>query len=135
MKIRILTAIALLVSAGTHLRLWLEGYRDIAVIGPAFLLNAVAGVLIAILMLAWRHWVPALLAAGFGASTLGAFLISATVGLFGFREVWTGAAVLTAAVAEVVAVLGGSWALVREYRRRSGARTQDRPAAGGVHLP
>ena len=134
MKIRILTALALLVSAGTHLRLWLEGYRDLAVIGPAFLLNAVAGVLIAILVLGWRHWIPAVLAVGFGASTLGAFLTSATVGLFGFHEVWTGAAVLTAAVAEVVAVLGGSGLLVGEYRRRSAARAQDRPAAGGMPL-
>ena len=50
------------------------------------MLNAVAAVVIAALLLWWRHWVPLLLAIGFGASTLGAFVISATVGLFGVHE-------------------------------------------------
>ena len=53
--------------------------------------NAVAGLVIAVLLLIWRHWVPGFLAAGFGASTLGAFILSATVGLFGVQEQqWTG---------------------------------------------
>lgn len=49
MKLRMLTAVAVLASAAVHLRLWFEGYRDIGVIGPQFLVNAVAGVLIAVL--------------------------------------------------------------------------------------
>jgi hypothetical protein len=67
------------------------------------------------LLLWWRHWVPLLLAIGFGASTLGAFVISATVGLFGVHELWTGGAVLTAATSEVVAVVACVVALVHEY--------------------
>ena len=80
MGTRIVTAVAALVSAYVHLKLWLDGMRDVDVVGPAFLLNAVAGLVIAVLLLAWRHWVPGFLAAGFGASTLGAFILSTTVG-------------------------------------------------------
>lgn len=134
MKVRVLTAVAVLVSAGVHLRLWLEGFRDIHVIGPAFLFNAVAGAVIAGLLVTWRHWLPSLLAVGFGASTLGAFVISATVGLFGVHEIWTGAAQITAAVSEVVAILGGAAVLLGEYRNRANAKLQQDPAVGGVHF-
>ena len=107
MGTRIVTAVAALVSAYVHLKLWLDGMRDIDVIGPAFLFNAVAGLVIAVLLLTWRHWVPGFLAAGFGASTLGAFILSATVGLFDVHEQWTGGYQLTAAAAEVVCIIGG----------------------------
>lgn len=114
MLIRVLVAAGVVVSALVHLKLWFDGFRDIEVIGPSFLLNAVAGVAITILVLLWRHWFPLILAVGFGATTLLAFVISATVGLFGVHEVWTGGAVLTAAASEVVAVLAGLVALLRE---------------------
>lgn len=114
MRMRILTAAGVLVSAGVHLKLWFDGFRDFHVIGPAFMVNAVAGLVIAVLLLLWRHWIPLLLAIGFGASTLGAFVISATVGLFGSHEVWTGTWVLTAAISEVVAILAGAMALRQE---------------------
>ena len=120
MWVRIVTAVAALVSAAVHLILWgFEGYRDIEVIGPAFLLNAVAGTVIAVLLLVWRHWVPAFLVTGFGASTLGAFVISATVGLFGVNESWSGGWVLTAAASEVVCIVGGLVLLREAWMARS----------------
>ncbi|MFC7491051.1 MULTISPECIES: hypothetical protein [unclassified Knoellia] len=119
MTVRIVTALGALVSAVVHLVLWFDGYRDIDKIGPAFLLNAVAGTVIAVLLMTWQHWIPAFLALGFGGSTLGAFVISTTVGLFGVKEQWRGGWVLTAAVSEVVCILGGlvllrSWLANRE---------------------
>lgn len=108
MRIRFVTALAALVSAAVHFILFaFQGYGDLNVIGPAFLLNAVAGVVIAILLVRWGHWIPAFLVTGFGLSTLGAFIISATVGLFGVHERWTGGYVLTAAIAEIVCIVGG----------------------------
>ena len=98
MSIRILAAAAVLVSAAVHLKMWFDGVRDQDVIGPAFMLNAVAGVVIAGLLLLWQHWIPAFLTLGFGASTLGAFIIAATVGLFGVHTTWEGVQVWTAAV-------------------------------------
>ena len=89
-----LAAAGVLVSAAVHLRLWFDGFRDQHMVGPAFMLNAIAGAVIGVLLLTWRHWVPPFLAVGFGASTLGAFVISTTVGLYGVHEVWTGGYVL-----------------------------------------
>ena len=133
MLIRLVTAAAVLVSAGVHLKLWFDGVRDQSV-GPAFMLNAVGGLVIAVLLLTWRHWVPALLAVGFGIATLGAFTIAATVGLMGIHEHWTGGYVWTAAIVEVVAILAGALLLARTNPLRSGGQLQDGLAVRGSHL-
>jgi hypothetical protein len=133
MRTRFLAAAAVLVTAAVHLRLWADGVRHQSV-GPAFLLNAASGVLIAVLLLTWRHWVPPLLAMGLGASTLGAFVLSATVGLFGVHESWSGGYVWTAAIAEVVALLAGAVLLARENPLRSGRQLEHRVTVGRPHL-
>jgi hypothetical protein len=120
MGTRVLAALAVLVSAGVHLYLWDDGYKDLDKIGPAFLLNAAGGVVIAVLLLAWSHWIPAFLALGFGVSTLGAFIISTTVGLFGLQESWAGWYVWTAAGSEVAAILLGGLLLLRNNPLRQG---------------
>jgi hypothetical protein len=125
MRMRILTALAVLVSAYVHLKLWFDGFRDIDKIGPAFMLNAVGGVVIAILLIGWRHWIPPLLAVGFGISTLGGFIISATWGLFGLNEQWVGWAVWTAAGAEVIAIVAGAVVLLQERSARAGEQARD----------
>ena len=110
-----IVAAAVLVSGAVHLELWADGFRDISVIGPLFLLNAVAAIVIAGAVLRWRSWPPLLVAVGFGASTLAAFVTSATVGLFGVHEVWNGGGyVFTANISELVALVAGSWALYAE---------------------
>ena len=105
---RWLTALAVLVSAVVHLYLWNEGMSSVDVIGPAFLVNGVGGIVIAVAVLVWRHWLPLLAAAGFGAATLGAYVMSRTVGLAGVREtIWTTEAVVSAVV-EVLAIMRGA---------------------------
>jgi hypothetical protein len=103
-------------------------------VGPMFLMNVVAGVVIAVLLLRWDHWVPAFLTLGFGAATLGAFVIASTVGLLGVHEHWTGVYVWTAAIAEAVAIVAGAVLLSRANPLRSGAQLQHRVAARGSHL-
>lgn len=127
MLLRLITATAVVVSGAVHLLLWQDGYRDIDVIGPLFLLNAVAGAAIGVVVLGWWHWLPLLAAVGFGASTLGAFALSTTVGLFGISEQWSGTDVLTAAVSEAVAVVAGLAALVAENRARISPPARARP--------
>jgi hypothetical protein len=134
MRMRLLAAAAVLVSVAVHLYLWFEGYREVDVIGPAFLLNVVAGAGIAVLLVGWRHWVPPLLAVGFGLSTLGAFIVSAAVGLFGLEESWTGWAVWTAAASEVVAAGSGALLLLRGNRLGSGRQPEHHAAVRGPHL-
>lgn len=105
--VRALVTASVLLSADIHLVLYADGYAEIPVIGPLFLVNVVAGLLIGVFLLIGRHWFWAFTAAGFGAATFAAYLISATVGLFGVQEqIWDAQSVL-AAVAEIIAVIGG----------------------------
>jgi hypothetical protein len=120
MTVRLVAVAAVLVSAYVHLYEWLNGgvsgYRHVHVIGPLFMINVVAGVVIAALLLFWRHWLPPFLAAGFGASTLGGFAIAVQWGLFGDHEKWQGPYIWTAAVSEAVAIVAGLYLLSVELR-------------------
>ncbi|WP_346619357.1 hypothetical protein [Blastococcus montanus] len=87
--LRVTGAVLLAAMGWLHLDLWGDGYRTIDVIGPAFLLNGIAGLGLAVLLLAaprrlltWAAALGALVAAG----TLAALLLATTVGLFGFVE-------------------------------------------------
>lgn len=120
MQLRIVAAVAALVSAGFHLWLWFDGVKDQGTVGALFVVNVVAGVVIAGLLVRWRSWVPAFLVAGFGASTLGAFLISTTVGLFGIKAGWSWYA-WAAAASEVVCVVAGLAILLAERPAWTGA--------------
>jgi hypothetical protein len=120
MKMRMLVAAGVLVSAAVHLYLWFDVFRQTGVVGPAFMLNVVGGTMIAVLLVMWRHWIPLVLAVGFGVSTLGAFFIAATVGLFGVHEHWTGWEVWTAAASEVIAIVAAGTLLLQEKPLGSG---------------
>jgi hypothetical protein len=111
-----------------HLELWFGGVRDQNMVGPAFLMNAAGGLVIAVLLVTWRHWAPLLLAVGFGVATLGAFVVAATVGLFGVHEHWVGVPVWTCAVAEVLAIVTG---IAGGWREGYLARLQVRSHAVG----
>ena len=115
---RAAAALGVLVSAGVHLWLWFRGYDSISVIGPLFLLNAVGGLVIAVAVLVWRHWLPLLGAIGFGASTLIAFTLAATVGLFSVHETWTGTDQVLGWLSELLALVAGTVALWRECSAR-----------------
>jgi hypothetical protein len=129
-----LAAAAVAVSAAVHLILWFDGVRHQHVVGPAFLLNAVGGAVIAALLLTRRHWLPPLLAVGFGISTLGAFVVSVTVGLFGVDEHWAGHWVWTATTAEVVAILAGAAAFLAATSHGPAQRVGDAAELRVPHL-
>ena len=118
MVLRVLVAICVAVSAVVHLYLWQDGMKAVDVVGPAFLLNGVGGIVIAVLVLVWRHWLPLLGAVGFGVATLTAFLVSTTsAGFFGVHEQWVGVPVWLSAISEVGAIVLGVAAIVVERRR------------------
>jgi predicted lipoprotein with Yx(FWY)xxD motif len=95
-------AVLLAVSAGIHLDLYLTGYRSIPTIGWLFLLQVIAGFILAAAVLVTRSRLAAAAAAGFALATLGGYLLSVWIGLFGFKEVRT-AAGITAGLIEVAA--------------------------------
>jgi hypothetical protein len=113
-----LAAVALLAVIGyIHLHLWQQGYRLIPTNGPLFLLDAVTAFVLAVALLAWPRPLVGLLAAGFTASTLGALVISMSVGLFGLHESITGPFVVTSLVIESINVLLLlSWSLLTAAR-------------------
>jgi hypothetical protein len=87
--LRILGAGLLAAMAGIHLYLWTQGYQDVPTIGPLFLLNGIIGALLVVAVLATpTRPLPyvAAVAMLFTAGTLGALVLSLTVGLFGFLE-------------------------------------------------
>jgi hypothetical protein len=73
-------------SGAIHLQLWATGYRTIPTIGPLFLLQGIAGVLLAVLLLLWRRLVVVIAGVGFMVATIGGLLVSVNFGLFGFMD-------------------------------------------------
>jgi predicted lipoprotein with Yx(FWY)xxD motif len=79
---------ALLVATGAiHLDLYLTGYRTVPTIGWLFLLQVIAAFALAAVIAATGWWLAAAAGAGFALATLGGYLLSLWVGLFGFTEV------------------------------------------------
>ena len=86
---RILSAIFLLAAGGIHLYLAFNGVGGI--LGVAFILNAVAGLVLAIAMLVLRGrllQLATVLSLLFLIATLGALVLALTVGLFGITQTW-----------------------------------------------
>jgi predicted lipoprotein with Yx(FWY)xxD motif len=100
----------LIATAAIHLDLYLTGYRTIPTIGWLFLLQVIAAFALglAVLVIPGRLVVPSRLAAaagaGFALATLGGYLLTVWIGLFGFKEVRTTAGIV-AGVVEVAAFL------------------------------
>jgi len=84
--IRLAMAAALTVTGISHAYLYVHGYQHIPTIGTAFVVQASVSFALAVLILiggpSWLQWAAAALAGG----ALGAFVLSRTVGLFGFSE-------------------------------------------------
>ena len=73
-------------SAVIHLELWDDGYRDISVIGPHFLVQAIASIVVAVAIVALRWLVLLAAGAAAGVATGVGLLLSVYVGLFGYTE-------------------------------------------------
>jgi hypothetical protein len=116
--LRIGLGLSLAISAFSHAYLYIHGYQHIPTIGTAFLIQASVSFSLALLVIAggpwWLEWSAAAMAGG----SLVAFILSRTIGLFGFSERgWDPSphAALTV-VAEVLCVLLWAAAWVRRPR-------------------
>jgi hypothetical protein len=118
--LRLALAVSLAVSAATHAYLYIHGYQHIPMIGTAFLVQASVSFSLALLIVAggpgWLQWAAAAMAGG----SLVAFVLSRTVGLFGFSERgWEPSPHAAIALgAEVLCVLLWAGAFVRWPRPR-----------------
>jgi predicted lipoprotein with Yx(FWY)xxD motif len=104
---RLIGAGLLVTTGAVHLDLYLTGYRTIPTIGWLFLLQVIAAFgLAALVVVTSSRLVPAA-GAGFALSTLGGYVLSVWVGLFGFREVPTTAGAVAGSIeVAAFAVLG-----------------------------
>ncbi|MDA8355548.1 MAG: cupredoxin domain-containing protein [Actinomycetota bacterium] len=128
-------------SAAVHAELYVTGYRHIPTIGSLFLLQAVAGTILAFAGVLGaarrggpgRSWVGSLWAASalFAAGTVGGYAVSRGTTLFGFHEVATTAGLLAGlAEAGAFTVYGSLFLRAARTRRGSGGRVA--PVALGV---
>jgi hypothetical protein len=88
-----------------HFHLWDDGYRHIATIGPLFLLQSIAGLLVGLLVIVTRRVWTAVVGIGFALATMAGFLISVERGLFGFKDSWAAPFAGLAFTVEIVAAL------------------------------
>ena len=103
---RILSAIVLLAVGGIHLFLVFDGVGG--VLGVLFVLNAIAGLLLTIGMLAFRGRLLILttvLSLLFVIATLLALILALTVGLFGITETWSFTLVPQTVVVESIGIV------------------------------
>jgi predicted lipoprotein with Yx(FWY)xxD motif len=106
--LRVAGAGLLIATGAIHLDLYLTGYRSIPTIGWLFLLQVITafGLALAVLAIPRRLVAASRLAAaagaGFALATLGGYLLSVWIGLFGFKEVRTTAGIV-AGIVEVAA--------------------------------
>ena len=113
-----------------HLDLYLTGYRSIPTIGWLFLLQVITAFALAAAVVASGSRLIAAAGAGFALATLGGYLLSVWIGLFGFKEIRTAAGVV-AGVVEVagfaaLAVLAA--AAPAQQARQAAASRSDRAA-------
>jgi hypothetical protein len=111
----------LLASSGAiHLQLWATGYRTIPTIGPLFLLQGIAGVILAVVLALWRRLLFVVAGAGFMVATIGGLLVSVKFGLFGFKDTfgapYAGLSLVLESAGAVVLTIVGT-ALVLGNRR------------------
>jgi predicted lipoprotein with Yx(FWY)xxD motif len=127
----------LIATAAIHLDLYLTGYRTIPTIGWLFLLQVIAAFALglAVLVIPGRLVIPSRLAAaagaGFALATLGGYLLTVWIGLFGFKEVRTTAGIVAGVVEVAAFVVLAALALAPVPR----ARAAKAPAAVGQVAP
>ncbi len=79
--------ILVLLSGLIHLKLWINGgYQGISVIGPLFLAQGIAGILLAVALGLFRRLGLILAGAAYCVATAAGLLISVNFGLFGFKD-------------------------------------------------
>ena len=126
-------AILMVCSGLIHIHLWDIAYRHVATLGPLFLVQAVAALVLAVVLVVARVVVVALACMALMVGTVVGFILAVSVGIFGFTlqivTAWAyealGAELLSTVLLGVLVaacVAGGAGAGAGAAQRRAGAR-------------
>ena len=127
LTLRVAGAALLAATGAIHLDLYLTSYRNIPTIGWLFLLQVIAAFLLAAGVLVTRGPLVPAAGAGFAVATLGGYLLSLWIGLFGFQEVRTTAGIVAGLIEIAAFATLATLVLVA-------GRAQARPAQPGPAL-
>ena len=123
--LRILSAILLFATGGLHLFLVFNGTGGI--LGVAFILNAIAGLVLGIAMLVLRgrllQWAT-VLSLLFLIATLGALVLALTIGLFGITQTWDFTLVPQTVIVESIGIVVLAVTTVLVFRERPDERVR-----------
>jgi xanthine/uracil permease len=129
----VLSAVLMICSGLIHIHLWDIAYRHVATLGPLFLVQAVAALVLAVVLVGTRLVVVALACISLMLGTVGGFILADTVGLFGFKlpavTGWADEALIT----ELLSALLLGVLVLRAWRTaRARVARVTRGVAGGV---
>jgi predicted lipoprotein with Yx(FWY)xxD motif len=96
--LRVIGAGLLFATGAIHLDLYLTGYRTIPTISWLFLLQVITAFGLGAILLVWSSRLVAAAGAVFAVTTLGGYLLSLRVSLFGFREIRTTAGIVAGVI-------------------------------------
>src|SRR6266436_1181699 len=142
--LRVVGSGLLIATAAIHLDLYLTGYRTIPTIGWLFLLQVIAAFGLGLAVLAVpRRLAAAVLAsrlaaatgAGFALATLGGYLLTVWTGLFGFKEVRTGAGIAAGLVEVAAFAVLAALALAPAPAKAAAGRAASAPARFPAQIP
>jgi hypothetical protein len=112
-----LAAVAVLVGGYYHARLFHRGYAEVDVVGPLFLLNGIASLVVVLFLIVDRVRLFVLGSLAVSVGSLVSILISHSSSFFGFAEGTYDSSATVIVVAEIVAtvltVVGGALAIRR----------------------
>jgi hypothetical protein len=92
-------------SGAIHVHLWDIAYRNVATLGPLFLVQAIAAFVIAVAVLATRHILAVAAGLALVAGTIVGFIMARTLGIFGFKLGFSSGLANTVLIIEIVAVI------------------------------
>ena len=109
----------LITSGHIHLHFWNIAYRHVPTLGPLFLVQVIATLLIAVALVATRRLIVVAAAFLLMGGTIVGFILVRTVGLFNFKLGFTSGLAATVLVVEAVAMVMTAitaWVITRGAR-------------------
>jgi len=112
----VLAAVLMVASGLIHLRLWFIAYRYVATLDVLFIIQAVASVLLAVVIAFVQRFATAVAGILLMGGTVVGFVLARTVGLFGFTLTFTSGLAVWSLVVECSAVVVLAIAVLRRPR-------------------